>query len=169
MDIGLLLLRLGLGALLMAHGGQKLFSWFGGYGIKGTGQFMESLGMRPGHVMATMAGLAEFGGGLLIALGFLTPFASAAVIATMLVATFTVHIEKGFFATNGGYELPFLIAVAACAIAFIGPGIISVDNALRIDMWGVGPGVLALALGLLGGGGALAMRALGRRDRATVP
>ncbi|NEE14438.1 DoxX family membrane protein, partial [Streptomyces sp. SID7499] len=77
-DLGLLLLRLGAGGALAAHGAQKLFGWFGGHGIEGTGQFMESVGYVPGKTSATAAGLAEAGGGTLLALGLATPAAGAA-------------------------------------------------------------------------------------------
>src|SRR5881397_3947916 len=104
MSIGILILRLVVGVTLAAHGAQKLFGWFGGYGLTGTGQFFEQLGFRPGRLQAALAGGAEFLGGLLLAAGFLTPFASAAVIAVMLVAAVSVHVAKGFFAHTGGYE-----------------------------------------------------------------
>src|SRR6185503_21161383 len=87
MSVGLLMLRLVVGLSLAAHGAQKLFGWFGGYGLTGTGQFLEQLGFRPGRLHAAQAGLAEFLGGLFLAAGFLTPLATAAVLAVMLVAT----------------------------------------------------------------------------------
>src|SRR5439155_1943196 len=98
MSIGLLILRLVVGLTLAAHGAQKLFGWFGGYGLAGTGQFLEQLGFRPGRIQAAQAGLAEFVGGLLLAAGFLTPVGAAAVAAVMLVASVSVHLKNGFFA-----------------------------------------------------------------------
>jgi putative oxidoreductase len=95
MSVGLLILHLVVGLSLAAHGAQKLFGWFGGYGLAGTGQFLEQLGFRPGRVRAAQAGLAEVVGGLFLAAGFLTPAAAAAVVAVMLVAAVSVHIEKG--------------------------------------------------------------------------
>src|ERR1700681_1622968 len=96
MDIGLLILRLTVGLTLAAHGAQKLLGWFGGPGLDVTGQFLEMIGFVPGRRRALMAGLAETGGGLLLALGLLTPFAAAVVFGVMLVAAFSVHIKKGF-------------------------------------------------------------------------
>ena len=96
-----LILRMLLGALFMGHGLQKLKGWFGGYGIEGTGQFFESIGLRPGKRHATAAGAAETAGGALLALGLLTPVASAALIGTMATAVKTVHLEKGPWVTRG--------------------------------------------------------------------
>src|SRR3989442_10729828 len=113
MDIGLLLLRLTLGLTLAAHGTQKLFGWFGGPGLDATGQFFEMIGFIPGRRHAVRAGLAETGGGLLLALGLLTPVGAALPFSVMLVAAVTVHIKKGFFAQNGGYEDKHLPRIAA--------------------------------------------------------
>jgi putative oxidoreductase len=151
MDIGLLLLRLVVGLTLAAHGAQKLFQWFGGYGLSGTGQFLEQLGFRPGRTQAALAGIAELGGGLLLAAGFLTPAAAAAVVAVMLVAAVGVHVEKGFFATSGGYEYTLVLGAAAAALAFTGPGALSVDRALGISWFGELSGLAALVAGLIGG------------------
>ena len=93
MDIGILIMRIFFGLAIAAHGSQKLFGWFGGYGIKGTGQFFEGLGFRPGSMFAAAAGLGEFGGGVLLALGFFTPFGAASVLAAMLVAMVSVHLR----------------------------------------------------------------------------
>jgi putative oxidoreductase len=151
MSIGLLILRLVVGLTLAAHGAQKLFGWFGGYGIAGTGQFLEQLGFRPGRLQAAQAGIAEFLGGLFLAAGVLTPAAAAAVVAVMLVAAVSVHIKNGFFAPNGGYEYTLVLAAAALALAFTGPGAISVDRALGISWSGETWGLGALAAGLIGG------------------
>ena len=104
MDLALIVLRVVVGAFFVGHGAQKLFGWFGGHGPAGTAGFFESLGIRPGHVHARAAGWAEFGGGLLLVLGLLTPLAAAAIIATMLVAIITVHWKNGPWSTDGGYE-----------------------------------------------------------------
>ena len=151
MSIGLLILRLVVGLTLAAHGAQKLFGWFGGYGLAGTGQFLEQLGFRPGRIHAAQAGLAEFLGGLFLAAGFLTPAATAAIVAVMLVATVSVHLQKGFFAQSGGYEYPLVLAATALALAFAGPGPLSLDRALGISWSGDAWGVAALAGGLFGG------------------
>src|SRR5438093_4811227 len=96
MSIGLLILRLVVGVTLAAHGAQKLFGWFGGYGIAGTGQFLEQLGFRPGRLHAAQAGIAELLGGLFLATGLLTPAAAAAVVAVMVVAAVSAHLKNGF-------------------------------------------------------------------------
>ena len=158
MDIGFLLLRLTVGLTLAAHGAQKLFGWFGGYGLDGTGGFMESLGFRPGRRAAFMAGLVEAGGGLLLAVGLLTPFAAAALVAVMLVAVVTVHLKGGFFSTGGGYEYNLVLATAAVALAFTGPGALSLDAALGLQMSGALWGAGALIAGLAGGAIQLAGR-----------
>lgn len=125
--IGLLVARLLLGLALAAHGAQKLFGWFGGYGIAGTGGFFESLGFKPGVAFAVLGGLGELVGGLLTALGWLNPVGPALIIAVMLVAAITVHLAKGFWNSNGGYELPLMNIAAAVALAFAGPGQYSLD------------------------------------------
>jgi len=151
MSIGLLILRLAVGLSLAAHGAQKLFGWFGGYGIAGTGQFLEQLGFRPGRLYAAQAGIAEVAGGLFLAAGILTPAAAATVVAVMLVAAVSAHIKNGFFAHNGGYEYTLVLGAAALALAFTGPGALSLDRALGIDWSGEIWGLAALAVGLIGG------------------
>ena len=140
MDLGLLILRVVLGFTVAAHGAQKLFGWFGGYGLAGTGGFLESLGFRPGKVHAFVAGLFEFGGGLLLALGLATPVGAALVIAVMVVAVSTVHLSKGFWVTNGGFEYNLVIAAAALALAFAGPGQYSLEAAEGMVLSGLAPG-----------------------------
>lgn len=132
MALGLLIARLLLGAALAAHGAQKLFGWFGGSGPSGTGTFFENLGFRPGAMFAIGAGLGEFGGGLLTLLGFLGAAGPALIILVMLVAIFAVHISKGFWAVNGGWELPGMNIAAALAIAFGGSGAYSLDHWLGL-------------------------------------
>jgi putative oxidoreductase len=128
-DLGLLLLRLGTGGVLAAHGAQKLFGWFGGHGLEGTGQFMESVGYTPGRASATAAGLAEAGGGTLLALGLATPAAGAAAAGAMAGAS-AVHAPSGFFAQAGGYEHAASLGLAATGLAVAGPGRLSLDHAL---------------------------------------
>ncbi|MFJ3641964.1 DoxX family membrane protein [Streptomyces sp. NPDC090108] len=128
-DVGLLLLRLGTGGALAAHGAQKLFGWFGGYGLTGTGQFMESVGYSPGRGSAAAAGLAEMGGGTLLALGLATPAAGAAAAGAMAGAA-AVHLPNGFFAQSGGFEHPAALGLAAACLAVTGPGRLSLDHAL---------------------------------------
>jgi putative oxidoreductase len=128
-DTGLLALRLGVGSAVAAHGAQKLFGWFGGYGPDGTGQWMDSLGFRgDGRRNALLSGAAEFGGGTLLALGLATGPAGAAVTGNMIVAGST-HAPNGFFNTNGGYELPATYGVVGTSLALMGPGRFSIDEA----------------------------------------
>ena len=128
LSIGLLLARLFLGLGVAAHGAQKLFGWFGGYGIKGTGGFFEgSLGLKPGALFATMSGLGEFGGGLLVAIGWLGPIGPALIIAVMTIAMITVHWKHGFFVTSNGVELPLMNVAGALALAFAGFGAYALD------------------------------------------
>ncbi|MGI5454285.1 DoxX family membrane protein [Streptomyces sp. CA-249302] len=128
-DLGLLLLRLGAGGVLAAHGAQKLLGWFGGRGIEGTGQFMESVGYAPGKASATAAGLAELGGGTLLALGLATPGAGAAAAGAMAGAS-AVHAPNGFFNQEGGFEYAATLGLAAAGLAVTGPGRLSLDHAL---------------------------------------
>jgi putative oxidoreductase len=158
MHIGLLILRLVVGMTMAAHGSQKLFGWFGGGGIAGTAPFMEQLGFRPGRLHAALAGLSEAGGGLMLALGLFTPLAAAMIVSVMLVATVTVHLAKGFFLQNGGFEYNLTLATGALALAFTGPGAISLDAALGIDWSGNGWGVTALVLALVGSAAQLLTR-----------
>jgi putative oxidoreductase len=158
MNIGFLLLRLAVGLTMAAHGSQKLFGWFGGYGLNGTAGFMEQLGFVPGRRQALAAGLTELGGGLLLALGFLTPLAGAMVGAVMLVAAASVHAPKGFFMTEGGFEYNLILGTAALSLGFTGAGAISLDAALGLHLAGLGWGLAALVVALVGGGAQLARR-----------
>lgn len=123
-----LLLRVPVGLILMAHGSQKLFGLFGGYGIAGTGQWMESIGITPGELMAFLAGSGEFFGGLFLLLGLLIRPAALVVAFTMLVALFTVHIHNGLFMANNGYEYALSLAVIAGSLIISGAGKVSLDN-----------------------------------------
>jgi putative oxidoreductase len=126
-DTGLLALRLGLGGLLFAHGAQKLFGWFGGHGLEGTGAAMEQMGFEPGDQSALAAGLAEAGGGALLALGLATPAAGAAAAGAMAGAV-SVHAPAGFFAMSGGFEYPAFLGYTAAGIGIAGPGRYSLDH-----------------------------------------
>jgi putative oxidoreductase len=134
LNVGLLIARLVLGLGLAAHGAQKLFGWFGGHGLEGTGSFLDSAGFRPGRPLATMAGLGEFAGGILTALGLFGPVGPAAMLAVMLVAM-SQHAANGFFAEDGGIERPLLYAAGALALASTGPGGYSLDAALGLRVF----------------------------------
>ncbi|GAA5135187.1 DoxX family protein [Thalassotalea piscium] len=121
-------LRIVAGILFTAHGAQKLFAWFGGYGLDGTGQWMESIGLTPGYFMALMAGSAEFFGGLLLIIGLLTRPASLVLAITMVVAIVTVHLDNGLFMSNNGYEFGLALLAMTVALLFQGGGKLSVDN-----------------------------------------
>ena len=152
LSMGLLIIRLIFGLVMAAHGAQKLFGWFGGYGLAGTGGFFETLGFRPGRTFAAVAALGEFFGGLLFALGFLGPVGPMIIIADMLVASISVHWRNGLFATTNGVEVPLLYATAAVGVALIGFGKYSLDDALGlVTIWTPGLIGTALAVGVLGG------------------
>ena len=157
MDTGLLLARVVFGLLMAAHGSQKLFGWFGGYGLAGTGGFFESLGFRPGRLFAAAAGGTEFVAGLLVALGLLGPLGPALIVSVMIVAIATVHWQHGLFAQNNGMEVPLLYAVTASSIALIGNGAYSLDALLGLT-WPAAVIWAALGLGVLGGVANLAIR-----------
>ncbi|MFN3987344.1 MAG: DoxX family protein [Rhodocyclaceae bacterium] len=123
-----LVLRLPIGLILAAHGAQKLFGWFGGYGLEGTGQWMASIGLAPGYLMALLAGSAEFFGGLALIAGLLTRPAAALSAFTMLVAIFTVHIDNGLFMANNGYEFALALLAATLALTLQGGGRYAADG-----------------------------------------
>lgn len=132
MNTALLIVRLLVGLGIAAHGSQKALGWFGGYGLAGTGGFFEQLGFRPGVLFALAAALGELGGGLLTAVGLGGPIGPALIILVMLVASISVHLPKGFWAQNGGFELPLVYGAAALALAFSGFGTYSLDRAFGI-------------------------------------
>lgn len=129
--LGLLLVRLVVGLLFIGHGAQKLFGWFGGYGPKGTGGWMESVGIKPGVVMAVLAGLMELLGGVLFAAGLLTPLAAVLIAATMLGAIVKVHGPNGLWSTANGYEYQLVLLVVAIGVALTGAGAYSLDALLK--------------------------------------
>lgn len=142
-DLGQLALRLAVGGLLAGHGAQKLFGWFGGHGLEGTGGWLESIGFRPGKPWAAAAGVSEFGGGALTALGLLHPLGPIATLGAMAIAAIDVHGGKPVWVTEGGAELPITNMAAATALALSGPGAFSLDRALGLR---VPKAVAALAL-----------------------
>ncbi len=149
---GLLLARLILGVLMVGHGTQKLFGWFGGYGIAGTAGFFEQLGFRPARLFVVTAAITEALSGILIALGLLGPVGPALLLSVMIVAAVSVHWKNGIFATANGIEVPLLYATAAVALAFTGYGLFSLDAVLGIDRaWSPALKTVALAIGAAGG------------------
>jgi putative oxidoreductase len=131
-DLGLLLLRLTLGAVFLAHGAQKAFGAFGGPGFEAASGFIGSMGFRPARVWAAVAVGGELVAGLLFVLGLLTPLAGLLVLATMAVAIAKVHGPKGFFAQDGGFEYNLVLIIAAVAVAAVGPGAFSLDHLLGL-------------------------------------
>ena len=144
-DSGLLLLRLVLGLMFVGHGSQKLFGWFGGSGLKATTGMMSKMGFRPVWFWGLMAALTEFGGGVLLSLGLLSPIGSLGIIAAMLIAIVKVHWSKGFWNGKGGIEFPLINLAAALALGLLGPGAFSLDSALGLTL----PEPATLVAGLL--------------------
>jgi putative oxidoreductase len=151
MDLALLVLRLVVGLLFVGHGAQKLFGAFGGGGLEGTAGVFDSIGLRPGWLHARAAGTFEFAGGLLLALGLFTPFAAAALIGVMTAAVITVHAPNGIWNSNQGYEFNLVLVAVAFALAGIGAGDWSLDNAFGFDLHGVIWAIGALVVGIIGG------------------
>lgn len=120
--LGLLLIRLVFGLTFAAHGTQKLFGWFGGHGVAGTGAWLESIGLRPGKFQAVLAGASELIAGLLLSAGLWLPVAAVLITVAMLVAIAKVHGKNGYWATAGGYEYNIAILVVAIGLALTGPG-----------------------------------------------
>lgn len=160
-----LILRTLMGVLFMGHGLQKLRGWFGGYGLEGTGQFFESVGLRPGKKHATAAGVAETAGGAMLTLGLLTPVSAAALIGVMATAVKTVHLEKGPWVSEGGWEYNAVVVGTLVALTEAGPGSISLDAKLGTELSGPFWAFAALAAGL---GGAAANLASSEAEPETV-
>jgi putative oxidoreductase len=158
MSLGLLMVRVVVGLLMAGHGSQKLFGWFGGYGLEGTGGFFEGIGFRPGKLFAAAAGAGEVTSGLLVALGLLGPVGPALMLSVMLVAAISVHWH-GVFAASNGVEVPLLYAVVAVALAFTGPGQYSLDGLLGLTgVWTPALSTVALTVGVAGGAVNLMLR-----------
>lgn len=156
---GLLVARIVLGLLMAAHGSQKLFGWFGGYGLAATGDMFDTMGFRPGKLFAMAAAGTEFTSGILVLLGLFGPIGPALMISVMIVAAVSVHLRNGLFAMTNGIEVPLLYATGAAALALTGPGAYSLDAALGLGTLS-SPAVagIALAVGILGGLGNLVAR-----------
>jgi putative oxidoreductase len=146
MTIGRLLLRLMVGSLFVGHGTQKLFGWFGGPGLDATAASFEKLGMKPSRIHALAAGLAETGGGALLAVGYATPLAAATLTATMLTAIERVHAKNGPWAVNQGYEYNLVLIGAMLTLAETGPGTLALGKRRSGPWWAL----TALAVGVAG-------------------
>ena len=165
LSIGLLVVRVVVGLIMAAHGASKLLGWFGGYGLRGTGEFFVQLGFTPGPAFAAAASLSEIISGLLVALGFLGPIGPALMVSVMIVATLTVHLGQGLFAPKG-IEVPLLYAASAFGLALTGFGEYSVDALLGVaGRWSAEFTWIVLVLGIVGAFLNLALR---RRPATTA-
>lgn len=168
LSIGLFVARAVIGLLMAAHGTQKLFGWFGGYGLAKTAPFFEQIGFHPGRAFAAMASATEIASGLLITFGFLGPVGPALMISVMIVAAVTVHLGHGLLGTKG-IEVPALYIAAALAFAMTGFGRYSLDALLgwgAAGSWPVTAIWITLAIGIVGGFGNLSLR---RRTDSAAP
>jgi putative oxidoreductase len=167
MNLGLFVVRVVIGLLFVGHGAQKLWGYFGGHGIEGTGTFFESMGLRPGRLNAIAAGSAELAGGVLLALGLITPLGAALLSAVMLMAVMTAHRGKGLWVTEGGIEYNLVLLASVFAVTAVGPGAWSLDHALGVHLAGAGWALVALAAGLVGALLALAFARSGIGEQRT--
>jgi putative oxidoreductase len=151
-DLGMLLIRLALGPMLIAHGWNKLF---GPGALAGTTSWFESLGLRPAWLHARLAAVTEIGAGVFMVVGLATGVASAAFVGLMAVAALTDHRGKGFFVFKGGWEYTALVGLVAVAVASIGPGRFSLDHAVDLDTCGWGWAIAAAGLGVVAAAGLL--------------
>jgi putative oxidoreductase len=165
MKLGLALIRIVVGTLFAGHGLQKLTGRFGGHGITGTGEFFESLGLRPGKQHAIASGLGETAGGALLALGLFTPLGSALISGSMITAIRKVHAKNGVWASNGGFEYNLVLLGVVFAVTDVGPGVWSLDEALGITRRGPGWAIAELAAGAAGSSLAIAY---GERETAAA-
>ncbi|WP_409294947.1 DoxX family protein [Peribacillus sp. SCS-26] len=127
-DLGLLLIRLMVGFVFIYYGSQKLFGWFGGHGIAGTGGWFESIGIKPGKIIAAFSGVAELLSGILFVIGLFLPLAAILILVVMIGSIVKVHGSKGFSVTSGGFEYNLFLIVVSIGIALIGPGAFSINQ-----------------------------------------
>ena len=133
-DVGLLILRVLIGLVFIAHGSQKVFGWFGGPGLKGFTGWMGSMGLKPASIWGLMGALSEFGGGILLTLGLLNPLGPLAIIGAMLMAIGLAHWTKGFWSSKGGYEFPLVLLVVSAVLGLLGSGSYALDTLLGIAL-----------------------------------
>jgi putative oxidoreductase len=169
MSVALLVLRVIVGVLFAGHGSQKLFGWFRGHGLKGTGSFFESVGLTPGVPFAFLAGSAELAGGLLLGLGLALPVACALLVAVMAAATATVHWKNGVWSADGGFEFPLVMAAAAFTVTAIGAGRYSIDRLFAIDWASVRWAVAATVVGVVGALAAVTLSRVAHRTHGAQP
>lgn len=165
-DVGLLLLRTLVGALLLGHGAQKLLGWFGGPGLSGTTGFFRGLGYPAPGLFALLAATTEVGVGALFAAGLALPLAAAGLIGVMINAAVTVHAANGLWIQNGGYEYPLVLAGLGAALALTGPGQVSLAAVVGVEIAGIAGGIVAVAAGAVSALVALGLR---RTGPATEP
>ncbi|HET8679242.1 MAG TPA: DoxX family protein [bacterium] len=148
MDLALFILRVVTGLLLAGHGSQKLFGWFKGQGLDGFTGWLASMGFRPARTWARIAGICEFGGGLLFALGLFSPLGSLLIAASMITAIAKVHWPK-IWVTEGGIELPLTNLAIVIAVGIAGPGAISLDamSGTTLPGWLATLGIIAVLIG----------------------
>jgi putative oxidoreductase len=166
-DLSLLILQLGVGLTFAAHGAQKVFGWWGGPGLTGWEGAMQHMGFRPARLFAVVSAGVELVGGLLLAVGFLTPFVVAVLLAQTVVIIGQVHWAHGFFNSKSGIEFPLLLGVGAAAVGLGGPSALSADAALGLSLAPAATGIL-LALGVLAGFATLAIPRVTARSHAAA-
>jgi putative oxidoreductase len=155
-DVGLLIVRLAVGLTFAAHGAQKVFGWWAGPGFAGWTGAITRMGLRPARLWAALSAVVELFGGVLLALGFLTPIASALVVAQGVYIVLRVHLPRGFWNKNGGIEFPLQLLAGALLIVATGPGAIGIDPAVALE-FGVGWRAAFLVVAVLGAFAAMAL------------
>jgi putative oxidoreductase len=131
---GLLIIRIVIGLYMIGHGSQKLFGWFSGPGFKGTSGWLGSMNFTPSWFWALLAGLGELGGGLLFAVGFLTPLGAIGIFAAMLMALIKIHLPNGLWVDKGGIEYPFVLVIISLVVGLFGPGAYSIDASIGLNI-----------------------------------
>lgn len=165
-DFSLLIVQVGIGLTFAAHGAQKVFGWWGGPGLPGWEGAMAHMGFRPARLFAVTSAFTELGGGLLLAVGLLTPLAAAALVAQAIVIVGHVHWQNGFFNSRSGFEFPLLLGLGAAAVGVAGGSAVGLDSVVGFTL-APSIGVAFVAAGVVAGLGALAVPRLGSQRAAT--